>query len=142
MKKLNVVIVYNPDESHVLMCKRSKEPYKGMMNFVGGKVEQGESELDAAYRELFEETGISEQDICLTHIMNFQYFISGLELEVFAGKLFKEVILKEEVNSLFWVDRNDNFCDMKRFAGECNIEHMLQQVDYYKNRIFKEKDRL
>ena len=104
MKKLNVVIVYNPDESQVLMCKRSKEPYKGMMNF--------------------------------------QYFISGLELEVFAGKLFKEVILKEEVNSLFWVDRNENFCDMNRFAGECNIEHMLQQVDYYKNRIFKEKDRL
>ena len=49
--------------------------------------------------------------------------------------------MKEEINSLFWVDRNENFCDMKRLAGECNIEHMLQQVDYYKNCIFKEKDR-
>ena len=136
MRKLNVVIVYKPDESQVLMCKRSKEPYKGMMNFVGGKVDEGESALEAAYRELFEETGISKQDICLTHIMNFQYLISGLELEVFAGKLSHEVILKEEINSLYWVDRNENFCDTTRFAGEGNIEHMLQEVDYYKNCIF------
>ena len=36
-----------------------KEPYKGMYNFVGGKVEEGETNDEAAYRELFEETGIS-----------------------------------------------------------------------------------
>ena len=31
---------------------RAKEPYKVLYNFVGGKVEKGESDDDAAYREL------------------------------------------------------------------------------------------
>ena len=50
MKKLNVVIIYDKDEEKILMCKRAKEPYKGKYNLVGGKVEQGEDELHAAYR--------------------------------------------------------------------------------------------
>ena len=37
MKKLNVIIVYDKDESKILMCKREKEPYKGMFNLVGGE---------------------------------------------------------------------------------------------------------
>ena len=54
MKKLNVIIVYDKQEKNVLMCKREKEPYKGMFNLVGGKVEESEDELCAAYRELEE----------------------------------------------------------------------------------------
>ena len=52
MKKLNVILVYNKDKDKILMCKREKEPFKGKFNLVGGKVENGESELSAAYREL------------------------------------------------------------------------------------------
>lgn len=137
MKKLNLIIVYNPDEIKVLMCKRSKDPYKGMYNFVGGKVEEHETLQEAAYRELFEETGIKKEEIILTHLMNFQYFISNIELEVFVGKLYTEVSLKEEINPLVWISRSENFCDCTRFAGECNIEHMLQQVDYYRTIVFK-----
>ena len=76
MKKLNVILVYNKDENKVLMCKREKEPYKGKFNLVVGKVEENEKELNAAYRELQEETGISNNDIKLTHIMYFQYNMS------------------------------------------------------------------
>ena len=73
MKKLNVILVYNKEENKILMCKRKKEPYKGKFNLVGGKVEQNENELHAVYRELREETGITDNDIALTYIMNFQY---------------------------------------------------------------------
>lgn len=48
MKKLHVILVYNKEKNKILMCKREKEPYKGKFNLVGGKVEQGESELQAA----------------------------------------------------------------------------------------------
>ncbi len=137
MKKVNIVIVYHRDGKRLLMCKRAKEPFRGMINFVGGKVEPGENIEDAAYRELLEETGIGREDIRLTHLMNFQYFMSGNELEVYVGRLRREVELIEEVNSLMWVDRTENFCDMSRFAGECNIEHMLQQVDIYWDRLMK-----
>ena len=63
IKKLNVILVYNKEEDKILMCKREKEPYKGKFNLVGGKVEQNEDELHAAYRELQEETGITNNDI-------------------------------------------------------------------------------
>lgn len=136
MKKLNIIIVYSKDEKKLLMCERAKDPYKGKLNFVGGKVEPGEDETDAAYRELYEETGISEKQIRLTRVMNFQYFLADIELEVFAGKLTENVNLKEEVNRLVWVDRSEDFCDAERFAGNKNIEHMILETEEYRNRIF------
>ena len=136
MKKLNVILVYNKDENEILMCKREKEPYKGKFNLVGGKVEKNENELHAAYRELCEETGITSDDIVLTHILNFQYIMQDMELEVYAGKLNKDIELIEEVNKLYWINKNENFFDLEKYAGEGNIGHMLQQVEIYKDKIF------
>lgn len=129
MKKLNVILVYNNMQDKILMCKREKEPYKGKFNLVGGKVEPKEDEFVAAYRELKEETGITKNDIKLIHIMNFQYKTFDTELEVFAGKLNKEVDLVEEVNKLYWIDKKENFFDMDKFAGEGNIGHMIIHSD-------------
>ena len=137
MKKLNVIIVYDKDERKILMCKREKEPYKGMFNLVGGKVEENENELHAAYRELEEETGITSKDIRLVNVMNFEYKMSDMELELYAGKLNKDVEVIEEVNKLYWLDKCENFFDLEKFAGEGNIGHMLKQVELYKNEILK-----
>ena len=137
MKKLNVIIVFNNKEDKILMCKRTKEPYKGKLNLVGGKVEKDEDELHAAYRELEEETGISKNDIILTNLMNFEYKMLDMELEVYVGRLNKEVRLVEEVNKLLWVNKNDNFFDIEKYAGEGNIGHMLKQVDIYKDKVLK-----
>lgn len=136
MKKLNVIMVYNKDNDKILMCKREKEPYKGKFNLVGGKVEANENELYAAYRELKEETGITENDIKLTNIMNFEYLMSDMELEVYAGVLKKDIDLIEEVNKLYWIDKKENFFDMGKFAGEGNIGHMLKQAEIYKDKLF------
>lgn len=137
MKKLNVIIVLNKENDKILMCKRTKEPYKGKLNLVGGKVEKGEDELHAAYRELEEETGISKNDIILTNLMNFEYKMSDMELEVYVGKLNKEVKLVEEINKLIWIDKNNNFFDIDKYAGEGNIGHMLKQVEIYEKEILE-----
>lgn len=137
MKKLNVIIVFNKENDKILMCKRTKEPYKGKLNLVGGKVEKDEDELYAAYRELEEETGITKNDIILTNLMNFEYKLQDMELEVYVGKLNKKVKLVEEINKLVWVDKNDNFFDTEKYAGEGNIGHMLKQVEIYKKEVLK-----
>lgn len=136
MKKLNVILVYNKEKSKILMCKRAKEPYKGKYNLVGGKVENGEDELCAAYRELKEETGITKDDIKITRFMDFEYKMQEMELEVYVGKLNKDVNLVEEVNKLYWIDKNENFFDIEKFAGEGNIGHMVKQIEYYKDKLF------
>ena len=137
MKKLNVILVYDKDEKNILMCKREKEPYKGKYNLVGGKVEPGENELDAAYRELEEETAISKNDITLYNLMNFNYKLTDMELEVYVGKLNKNVELVEEVNKLYWIDKNEDFFNVERFAGEGNIGHMVNQFEIHKKYILK-----
>ena len=50
-----------------LFCKRQKDPYNGLNNIVGGKVESGDTSEGAGYRELQEETGITRQEIRLYH---------------------------------------------------------------------------
>ena len=137
MKKYNVSVIFDKSGKKLLMCHRAKEPFKGKLNFVGGKVEPNETEDDAAYRELFEETGISRDDISLTRVLDFKYYLLNMELEVYGGKLKKDIMLKEEINKLLWVDRTENFCDSDRFAGNCNIEHIIRQVELNRDIILK-----
>ena len=135
--KMNVIVVYDVSGENILMCLRAKNPYKGMYNLVGGKIEDGEDGLQSAYRELEEETGITKQDIVLTHLMSFEYHLSGIELQAYAGKLNKTVEVTEEVNALYWVTAKDNFFDMTKYAGEGNIGHMVEQVNLRKEQLFK-----
>lgn len=129
MKKYNVIVVFNKDLTKTLMCKRTKEPYKNMYNLVGGKIEkENDGRLSEAYRELYEETNISKSDVTLEYFMNIKYVVFDKVLEVYYGILNKEVNLVEEVNKLEWVNINDNFFDMKKYAGEGNIGHIIEEI--------------
>ena len=131
MRKLNLIVVFNKKMDKVLFCIRAKEPYKGLYNFVGGKVEEGESNDDAAYRELFEETGISQNDIELDHFMDLNYFKYENNLQVYYGILKHKVNLIEEKNKLEWVTIGDNLLDNSKFAGNYNIPHIIRQIKVY-----------
>ena len=102
-----------------------------MYNFVGGKVEEGETNEEAAYRELFEETGISSNDIELDHFMDLNYFKYENNIQVYYGILNNEVTLVEERNKLEWVQINEELLNTKKFAGNYNIPHMITQIKIY-----------
>ena len=128
MKKYNVIVIFDKDLNKTLMCRRTKEPYKGMLNLVGGKIDKENDGLNEAYRELREETSINCDDISLIHFMNIEYIAFGKSIEVYYGILNKDVSLVEEVNKLEWVDINDNFFDMNKYAGEGNIGHIIEEI--------------
>ena len=128
MKQYNVIVIFNKDMNKTLMCKRTKEPYMGMYNLVGGKIEKENDGFNEAYREWIEETNISKNDVELKHFMNIEYISFNKSLEVYYGILNKDVELVEEVNKLEWVDINDNFFDMTRYAGEGNIGHIIEEI--------------
>lgn len=138
MQGYNVLMVYSKEMDKLLLCKRSKNPYKGLSNLVGGKIENGETGIDAAYRELFEETGISEEAIVLHHLMDFKYYYQDCYVEVYVGKLKYDVVVSGDENELYWSDLNKDFFNMSFFAGEGNIGHMIEQVKMSKEMIFKE----
>ncbi len=128
MQGYNIIMVYSRDKARLLMCKRLKEPYKGLYNLVGGKIEPDEPGIDAAYRELNEETSIGKEDITLHHLMDFTYYYQECYVEVYAGRLRHDVLVSGDENELFWSDLDHNFFDMALYAGEGNIGHMLEQV--------------
>ena len=90
-----------------------------------GKVEVGETSEDAAYRELWEETGIGRQQLCLYRLMDITYYYQEFVLEMYVGKLEEDVTLREEKNPLLWIPLTENFADPDRFAGEQNIAHII-----------------
>lgn len=128
MKKYNVIVVFDKNMQNTLMCKRAKEPYLGMYNLVGGKIEKENDGLNEAYRELFEETNIRKDDINLMHFMNIEYKTLNKLLEVYYGTLNKEVKLIEEVNKLEWVLIDDDFFNMNKYAGEGIIGHIIEEI--------------
>ena len=121
----NCIIVFNKTKDRVLFCKRQKDPYKGLYNFVGGKIEPGEDSETAAYRELYEETGITRRQIRLYRLMDIRYYHQGFDLQLYVGKLDEDVPLREETNPLLWLSLTEDFTDKSRFAGEQNIAHII-----------------
>lgn len=137
MQGYNLIAVFNETEDRWLMCRRKKEPYKGLSNLVGGKIEENEDGLDAAYRELEEETAITKEDILLTHLMDFTYPLDDCRVEVYVGKLNKPVLVQGDENELYWSSLEHNFFDSGLYAGEGNIGHIMEHINLAKDRVLK-----
>ena len=105
----NCIIVFNKTKDRALFCKRQKDPYKGLYNFVGGK----------------EETGITRDQIRIYRLMDIRYYHQGFDLQLYVGKLDEDVPVKEETNPLLWLPLTEDFTDRDRFAGEQNIAHIM-----------------
>ncbi|MDL2296304.1 NUDIX domain-containing protein [Lachnospiraceae bacterium OttesenSCG-928-E19] len=134
--RLNLVPIFNQDFTQVLMCIRAKDPFKGMYNFVGGKVDGDESDILAAYRELSRDAGIAPGDVQLYHFMNMYFAVDDYELIVFVGKLSHDKELIEEKNKLVWVDLDENFFDVNKYAGNGNIGLIIAEIKKSREQLF------
>lgn len=124
--KYNCIVVFNKSVDKILFCKRMKRPYKGLYNFVGGKVEENETSIEAAYRELYEESGIDKASIELIHLMDTTYYPQEFILEIYTGILDKDTDLVEELNPLEWITIDEDFANIEKFAGDKNIAHIVR----------------
>ncbi|XXM72486.1 NUDIX hydrolase [Lysinibacillus sphaericus] len=138
MQGYNVLMIYNTEMDKLLMCERLKDPYKGLRNLVGGKIEDGETGLEAAYRELQEETFITNEDVTLHHLMDFTYYHQNCYVEVYVGRLNRHVAVSGDENPLYWSGLDHDFFDKSLYAGEGNIGHMIEQVNQVKDRLFSD----
>ena len=66
------IILLNKDHELLLMCtddsniQSNTGSYNGIFwQMIGGKIENGETIIEAAYRELYEETGLTQQEVNL-----------------------------------------------------------------------------
>ena len=132
MQGYNCIMIYDKTGENLLFCRRTKNPYKGKFNLVGGKIEAGEDGAAAAYRELEEETGITKKQVILKHMMDFTYYNQNCYVEIYVGRLQDNVVLHQEKHPLYFLKlAEENFFSLDKFAGEGNIGHMIEQVKIY-----------
>lgn len=137
MKRFNIIMLVDAAGENILMCCRMKPPYQGLYNLVGGKAEEGEDGMHAAYRELREETGVTAADTTLHHLATFSYPTGGAglppyELQAYAGRLRRDLEVTGEENPLLWMPLTENFFDMDKYAGEGSIGHIVETVRRYR----------
>lgn len=56
---------------------------------------------------------------------------------MYVERLNKEITAYGDENDLEWIEINENFFDVTRFAGEGNIGHIMEHICLYKETLFK-----
>lgn len=104
-------------EGKVLMIKEKKATVKNKWNFPSGHVEKGEDIIEAACREVKEETGL---DVKLTHTTGIYNFISSTDHQVILFHFIGQItggflsLQEEEIADCKWV----NLSNFKSFKDE------------------------
>lgn len=127
--RYTLTLVFNPSKQKVLMAIHHKQ---GMLNFIGGHIEPNEDEMKASYRELYEETGITKDDIDLKFVQ-IEHCITSFDnskwhLYVTTGVLKHDVELKPEKNELCWVNCTDNDTLLNSTFGDGNCLVFLKRA--------------
>lgn len=156
--QFTIVIVFDRTMKHCLMCKRTKHPYIEMYDFVGGKIENGESAVLCAKREFKEETGISPENLTfypLSELLynNYRVYINddhqsnivvGTKLYVYSTVLKTDAVdtkLIEEKNPLVWFDTaQTDFYNVIKFAGDGNAGHLIDIAMIHYKPMFEQME--
>jgi len=64
---VDIIVIKNDDMDKILLIKRKNEPFKDFWALPGGFVDIEEELIESAFRELQEETGISDIDLRQFH---------------------------------------------------------------------------
>ena len=115
-----------------VLCIRYKEENIGYIDIPGGKIEEGETGVEAAIREVKEETGI---EVCnLEEVGNvvIEYPDRIYNMEVFVTSYYRGNVRNNEENDAFFLDIKDLLKEKKRYAITYLLDNEVE--DSFNNR--------
>lgn len=100
-----LIFLTSGDSVLLLKGKPTKRLWANLYNGIGGHIERGEDALSAAYRELQEETGLSEVSLRLAGVILIDAETdTGIGIYVFRGEVADQPALESPEGTLEWVE--------------------------------------
>lgn len=131
-KRFVVIFLITKDYKKILMVKRNKNPYKDCWNGIGGKIEEGENEIQAAIRESKEETGIVLENpkLLVTYVYpEANSMNSKTNLSVLYDFVEEEKVLENYEGIYEWKDISFALdFNNKQLAGLANISQFIKEI--------------
>ena len=96
------------DKNRFLICQRPAHKMRGLLwEFVGGKVEPGESREEALIRECHEELGVEVEvkDVFMQLVHEYPDLL--VRLTLFNAKISRGIIQKLEHNDIRWITADE-----------------------------------
>ena len=114
------------------LCIRYKEENIGYIDIPGGKIEEGETGVEAAIREVKEETGIEVSNLEEVGNAVIEYPDRIYNMNVFVANDYKGNTRNNKENDAFFLDIEYLLKEKKRYA----ITYLLDTEfeDYFNNR--------
>lgn len=132
MKNFVVIMLFSKDYEKVLLVKRNKKPFANCWNGIGGKIEEAETEIEAAVRECKEETGIDMNNPKL--FITYKYPIndtvnSGTTLNVIYD-FVDEIEVEQNYEGVYeWKDIEFALdFNNKEIAGFANVGQFIKEI--------------
>ena len=131
MMKISISDVVIIENNKVLLVQEKKQMAYGLWNFPGGKLEQGETPEQAAYREVREE--LSVELINPRFVKSYLVNSSGVDLELntFTGSIEGHVKIKDdEILAYGWFSL-ESVEDMKdKLRGPIILEQIREALNF------------
>ena len=124
-------LIFNKEQNKILLFNVEDRDYYLLP---GGRIEEKENSLEAIKRELKEELDWSIEDI---HFLSLSEEFVGENHQIniiYLAKIEKEIDIDSfkgqegEWINFKWVNINDKFFDMEKYAGEGNIGHIIEEI--------------
>lgn len=116
---------------HVLLLKRASQPLHNIWCYIGGGIDEGETAIQAVYREIAEETGITE--LVLYSSNQFDQIFSPQENYIYIAPVFvgfvhqeQSVVLNDEHSDYQWLP----FEQAKEVVSLPGNEDVLQSIEH------------
>ena len=127
--KTIVAQVYVKKDRKILMVQENKEGIKGKWNMPAGKLEDGETIIEAAIREVKEETNINVAIKGLIAVQETVSSLGQLLILYFLGEYKSGTIKydKQEISDVKWMSEKEILSlDRKQIRGAETIEDILK----------------
>lgn len=107
--KETVLIYIEKDHKYLMLYRNKKENdiNKGKWIGVGGHIEKGETPLEAVYREVKEETGLTLLTATKRGLIHFKSDDFEEDMHLYTSNFFKGNLIECDEGELHWVDISD-----------------------------------